>query len=79
MSDAEHTDRISEPAPDFLAHLERELGWSEAQAIEALGAYVMSTEAGRALRRELGSKSRARGRVVAFGNIERRQPGCAPA
>lgn len=42
-------------APDFLTHLRRAFGWSEEQAIEALGAYITSTEAGRALRRALDS------------------------
>jgi hypothetical protein len=46
---------ISDPAPDFLTHLERVFGWSEEQAIEALGAYILSSKAGRALRRELDS------------------------
>jgi hypothetical protein len=44
-----------DPAPDFLTHLERVFGWSEQQAIEALGAYLLSSKAGRALRRELDS------------------------
>jgi len=44
---------IHEPAPDFLTHLEQTFGWSEAQAIDALGAYILSSKAGRALRREL--------------------------
>jgi len=42
-------------APDFLTHLERVFGWSEQQAIDALGAYILSSKAGRALRRELDS------------------------
>jgi hypothetical protein len=44
---------INVPAPDLLAHLELTFGWCEQQACEALGAYLMSTTAGRALRREL--------------------------
>jgi len=44
-----------ELAPDFLTHLSWTFGWSEAQAIDALGAYITSTEAGRALRRALDS------------------------
>jgi hypothetical protein len=44
-----------DPAPDFLTHLERAFGWSEEQAIDALGAYRLSSKAGRALRRELDS------------------------
>lgn len=53
MSNADYTDKSDEPAADFLTHLEREFGWNDAQAIEVLAAYIMSTEAGRALRREL--------------------------
>jgi hypothetical protein len=44
---------INDPAPDLLTHLGQVFGWSEEQAIDALGVYIMSTEAGRALRREL--------------------------
>lgn len=44
---------IPDPAPDFLTHLQRAFGWNEAQAIDALGAYILSCKAGRALRREL--------------------------
>ncbi|HYP99912.1 MAG TPA: hypothetical protein VER96_14650 [Polyangiaceae bacterium] len=44
---------ISEPAPDFLTHLVQTFGWSEARAIDELGAYILSSKAGRALRREL--------------------------
>lgn len=43
---------IQDPAPDFLTHLEQAFGWSEAQAIDALGAFILSSKAGRALRRE---------------------------
>jgi hypothetical protein len=42
-------------APDFLTHLRWTFGWSEEQAIDALGSYISSTEAGRALRRALDS------------------------
>ena len=48
-------DPIQDPAPDFLTHLEQAFGWSEAQAVDALGAYILSSKAGRALRRELGA------------------------
>ncbi|HEX2672212.1 MAG TPA: hypothetical protein VHM25_15135 [Polyangiaceae bacterium] len=44
---------IQDPAPDFLKHLEQTFGWSEAQALDALGAYILSSKAGRALRRQL--------------------------
>jgi len=47
-------------APDLLAHLEQAFGWSEGQAIDALGAYMMSTEAGQALRRELPACNQSR-------------------
>jgi len=46
---------IDDVAPDFLTHLQRAFGWSEEQAIQALGDYITSTEAGRALRRALDS------------------------
>jgi hypothetical protein len=47
------------PAPDLLAHLERALGYDEGQALDALGAYLLSTEAGRRLQRELDSCNRS--------------------
>lgn len=58
MAKSQKTDGTCEPVPDLLAQLEQTFGWSEAQAIDALGAYMMSTEAGRALRRELESCNR---------------------
>lgn len=58
MAKPQKTDETSEPAPDLLAQLERTFGWSEAQAMDALGAYLMGTEAGRSLRRELASCNR---------------------
>jgi hypothetical protein len=59
MAKSQQTDGTSEPAPDFLTHLEQAFGWSETQAIEALGAYILSTEAGRRLRREVETLNRA--------------------
>lgn len=53
MDKPQISDGSTDPAPDFLTHLGQAFGWSEEQAIEALGAYILSTEAGRALRREL--------------------------
>lgn len=50
--------RADGPAPDLLAHLEQALGWSEKQALDALGAYLLSTEAGRRLRSEPDSCNR---------------------
>lgn len=47
------SNEITDPAPDFLTHLRQAFGWSEEQASEALGAYILSTEAGQALCREL--------------------------
>ena len=47
------TATTDEPAPDLLVHLELTFRWSEKQACEALGTYLMNTNAGRALRREL--------------------------
>jgi hypothetical protein len=46
---------LADVAPDFLTHLRQAFGWSEEQAIDALGSYITSTEAGRALRRALDS------------------------
>lgn len=45
---------------DLLTCLQQGRGWSEAEALEALGAYLMSTEAGQRLRRELPACNRAR-------------------
>jgi len=58
MAKSEPADRATRPAPDLLVHLEQAFGWSEDQATDALGAYLMSTEAGGALRRELASCNR---------------------
>ena len=58
MANPQQTDKTSEPAPDLLAQLQQTFGWSEGQAMDALGAYMMSSEAGRALRRELASCNR---------------------
>lgn len=52
-------DRTDGPAPDLLAHLEQALGWTECQALDALGAYLLSTDAGRRLRSELDSRNRS--------------------
>jgi hypothetical protein len=59
MEKPQKTDGISEPAPDLLEQLQQTFGWSEVQAMDALGAYMMGTEAGRALRRELASCNRS--------------------
>jgi hypothetical protein len=53
----QQTEAIDGPAPDLLLHLELAFGWCEQQACEALGAYLMSTTAGRALRRELDARN----------------------
>lgn len=58
MAKSEHADRANGPAPDLLVHLGQAFGWSEAQATEALGAYLMSTEAGQAVSRELAACNR---------------------
>ena len=58
MAKPQKTNGTSTPVPDLLAQLEQTFGWGEAQAVDALGAYMMSTEAGRALRRELASGNR---------------------
>jgi len=47
-----------EAAPTLLAHLEQVRAWTEACALDALGAYLLSTEAGQRLRRELESGQR---------------------
>jgi hypothetical protein len=41
--------------PSLLSQLQQARGWSELQALEALGDYLLDTEPGRALRRELDS------------------------
>lgn len=53
MTKSDQSTRLGQPQPDFLVQLEQSFGWSERQALEALGEYLMSTEAGQALRREL--------------------------
>jgi hypothetical protein len=53
-------DTIEGSAPNLLAHLGQARGWSEGQALDALGVYLLSTEAGRRLQRELESRNRAR-------------------
>jgi hypothetical protein len=55
MAKSQQTDRTTEPAPDLLAQLEQTFGWSEQQAIAALGAFMLNTEGGRALRHQLAS------------------------
>ena len=60
MEKSQQTDSAGRAAPTLLAHLEQAFGWSEGQAIDALGAYMMSTEAGQALRHELASSNRNR-------------------
>jgi hypothetical protein len=56
MAKSQQTDRTL--APDLLAQLELVFGWTERQALDALGTYMMSTEAGRALSGELASRQR---------------------
>ena len=56
MAKPQQTDRTL--SPDLLAHLELVFGWTECQALDALGTYMMGTEAGRALSRELGASER---------------------
>jgi hypothetical protein len=53
MANSQQTDTTGSPPPSFLGHLEQAFGWSEQQACDALGAYLMSTKAGRALRCDL--------------------------
>jgi hypothetical protein len=45
----------AESTPSLLSELQQARGWSEPEALEALGQYLLGTEAGRALRRELDS------------------------
>ena len=59
MADSPHPDGKDALTPDFLTHLEQAFGWSEEQALAALGGFVMSSEAGRALDRELMSGNQA--------------------
>jgi hypothetical protein len=55
MTKSEHPDAARGLAPDLVAHLEQAFGWSQGQALDALGAYLLNTEAGRALCHELDS------------------------
>ena len=55
MAKSEPLDATHGPAPDLVAHLEQAFGWTEGQALDALGVYLLNTEVGRALRRELDS------------------------
>jgi hypothetical protein len=59
MAKSEQPGSSSAIAPDLLTHLEQVFGWSRVQAEDELRAYIMSTEAGQALRRELASHHRA--------------------
>jgi hypothetical protein len=61
MDESQQTEDDGGTTPSFLAHLEQVFGWSEEQAVDALGAYMLSTEAGRALCDQL-----------APGNLKRR-------
>jgi hypothetical protein len=54
MAKSQQTDRTL--APDLLAQLELVFGWTERQALDALGTYMMSTDAGRALSGEWASR-----------------------
>jgi hypothetical protein len=60
MAESQQADGTNAPGPNLLTHLEQAFGWSEVQALDALGAYLLSTEAGRALRRELSACNRSR-------------------
>jgi len=53
MAKSEHTEAAPGPARDLVSHLEQAFSWSPGQAMDALGAYMLNTEAGRALLREL--------------------------
>jgi hypothetical protein len=53
-----HTDETSAPSADLLTHLAQAFGWTEAQAIAALGTYMMSSDAGKALSQELALRDR---------------------
>jgi hypothetical protein len=59
MAMSQQTGTTGDPAPNFLAHLEQAFGWSPPQACDALGAYLMSTKAGRALRHDLEACNRS--------------------
>lgn len=58
MKESQAPEAAVAAAPNLLAHLQQAFDWSEAQALDALGAYVMSTAAGRALGLELASYDR---------------------
>jgi hypothetical protein len=55
MAKSQQTEKKPEPVPNLLAQLEQTFGWSEPQAIAALGAFMLNTEGGRALRHQLTS------------------------
>jgi hypothetical protein len=59
MAKSKHTAESERPSPDLLAHLELAFGWNEQRALDALGSYLVSTEAGRALQRELAPAGNA--------------------
>ncbi len=56
---------IVELTPSLLFDLQQRLGGDEQQALEALGTYLMTTPAGRALRRDLQSSACNRARDAA--------------
>lgn len=58
MEKSPQPDASDAPPPSLLAHLEQAFGWSTARAVDALGAYLMSTAAGSALSNALASSNR---------------------
>lgn len=74
MRTSQFTNESEGPSPDFLKHLEQAFGWSEGQALDALSAYIFSTEPGRALRHELDSAGPAPSKRTSksMGSVETR-------
>jgi hypothetical protein len=60
MEESQRREASGTAAPNLLVHLQEAFDWSEAQAVDALASYVMSTAAGRALSLELASCNRGR-------------------
>jgi len=60
MEESQRPEAAGTAAPTLLTHLQQVFDWSEAQALDALGAYMMNTAAGRALKLELTSRNRGR-------------------
>jgi hypothetical protein len=58
MANSRHREGAEQPASSLLIHLQDAFGWSGEEALEALGAYLMSSEPGLRLRQEQESGNR---------------------